>query len=71
MKNRITITDVAKILGKDPQIVREYVKAGLFPFAVAIKREGKKQWDYVIFPAKFEEYIGTGGKPDISKLIDR
>lgn len=71
MKNRITITDVAKILGKDPQVVREYIKAGLYPFAVAIKREGRTQWDYTIFPAKFEEYIGTGGKPDISKLINK
>lgn len=67
--NRITITDVAKILGKDPQVVREYIKAGLYPFAVAIRREGRTQYDYTIFPAKFEEYIGTGGKPDISKLI--
>lgn len=71
MKNKITVTDVARILGKDPQVVREYIKSGLYPFAVAIKREGRKQWDYTIFPAKFEEYIGTGGKPDISKLQNR
>lgn len=71
MGNKLTVTDVARILGKDPQVVREYIKAGLYPFAVAIKREGRTQWDYTVFPAKFEEYIGTGGKPDISKLIDR
>jgi len=70
MKNRITVADVARILGKDPQVVREYIKRGMYPFAAAIKREGKKHWDYTIFPAKFEEYIGTGGKPDISKLED-
>lgn len=71
MGNKLTVTDVARTLGKDPQVVREYIKAGLYPFAVAIKREGRTQWDYTIFPAKFQEYIGTGGKPDISKLQDR
>ena len=71
MGNKITVTDVARTLGKDPQVVREYIKAGLYPFAVAIKREGRKQWDYTILPAKFQEYIGTGGKPDISKLEAR
>lgn len=71
MGNKLTVADVAKTLGKDPQVVREYIKAGLYPFAVAIKREGRTQWDYTIFPAKFQEYIGTGGKPDISKLQGR
>ena len=70
MSKRITVTEVARIMGKDPQVVREYIKLGLYPFAVAMKREGRKQWDYTIFPAKFEEYIGTGGKPDLSKLED-
>lgn len=70
MGSKITVTDVAKIMGKDPQVIREYIKLGLYPFAVAMKREGKKQWDYTIFPAKFEEYIGTGGKPDLSKLMN-
>jgi hypothetical protein len=32
---------------------------------------GRKHYDYTIFPAKFEEYCNTGGKPDISKLMDR
>lgn len=71
MGNKITVTDVARTLGKDPQVVREYIKAGLYPFAVAIKREGRKQWDYTVFAAKFEEYCVTGGKPDISKLQSR
>lgn len=68
MRNRITVTDVARILGKDPQVVRVYIQHGLYPFAVAMKREGKKHWNYTIFPAKFEEYVVTGGKPDLSKL---
>ena len=71
MRNKVTVADVARVLGKDPQVVREYIKRGMYPFAVAIKREGKKHWDYTVFAAKFEEYCVTGGKPDISKLQDR
>lgn len=67
--NKITVADVAKALGQDPQVCREFIKAGLYPFAVAHRREGRKQWCYTIFPAKFNEYIGNGGKPDVSKLV--
>lgn len=66
--SKITVADVAKRLQKDPNVVRIYIRAGLFPFAVAAKMPGRKHWDYTIFPAKFEEYCATGGKPDISKL---
>ena len=66
---RVTVTDVAKRLGKDPNVVRAYIRAGLYPFATAMRISGRKHYDYTIFPAKFEEYCNTGGKPDISKLI--
>ena len=65
---KLSVPDVAKRLGKDPEIVRAYIKAGLYPFAVAIKAPGRIRWDYTIFPAKFEEYCATGGRPDLSKL---
>ena len=65
---RVTVTDVAKRLQKDPNVVRAYIRAGLYPFAVAARMPGRKHYDYTIFPAKFEEYCCTGGKPDISKL---
>lgn len=67
---RVTVTDVAKRLQKDPNVVRAYIRAGLYPFAAAVQMPGRKHWDYTIFPAKFEEYCRTGGKPDISKLYD-
>lgn len=66
--SRVTVADVARILGKDPNVVRMYIRAGLYPFAVAVQMPGRKHFDYTIFPAKFEEYCTTGGKPDISKL---
>lgn len=57
-----------KFCGKTRKLCA-YIKLGLYLFAAAIKREGKKHWVYTIFPAKFEEYVGTSGKPDISKLL--
>ena len=66
--SRVTVADVARILGKDPQVVRMYIRAGLYPFAVAMQTPGSTHYDYTIFPAKFAEYCNTGGKPDISKL---
>lgn len=66
--SRVTVADVARILGKDPNVVRMYIRAGLYPFAVAVQMPGRKHFDYTIFPAKFDEYCNTGGKPDISKL---
>ena len=67
--SRVTVNDVAKRLGKDPNVVRVYIRAGLYPFAVAVQMPGRKHYDYTIFPAKFEEYCSTGGGPDISKLM--
>ena len=66
---RVTVADVAKRLQKDPNVVRAYIRAGLYPFAAAVQMPGRKHYDYTIFPAKFEEYCNTGGKPDISKLM--
>lgn len=66
--SRVTVADVASVLGKDPQVVRMYIRAGLFPFAAAMQMPGRKHYVYTIFPAKFAEYCNTGGKPDISKL---
>lgn len=66
---KVTVADVAARLQKDPNVVRAYIRAGLYPFAAAVRMPGRKHYDYTIFPAMFEEYCGTGGKPDISKLM--
>ena len=66
---KVTVEDVAKRLQKDPNVVRAYIRAGLYPFAAAVQMPGRKHYDYTIFPAKFEEYCSTDGKPDISKLM--
>lgn len=67
--SKVTVADVAARLQKDPNVVRAYIRAGLYPFAAAVQMPGRKHYDYTIFPAKFEEYCNTGGKPDISKLM--
>lgn len=65
---RMSVPAVARIMGKDPQVIREYIKSGLYPFAVANKRPGSTRWDYTIFPAKFKEYYLSGESPDFSVL---
>lgn len=57
MKN-LTVNDVAKALNKSPQYIRICLQQGLLPFGTAAKMPHSGQWTYVIFPAKFREYVG-------------
>lgn len=52
------IADVAARLNKSQQYIRICLQRGLFPFGTATKLPGSNRWNYVIFPAKFEEYVG-------------
>lgn len=54
----MTVKEVAERLGKSPQFVRICLQRGLFPFGTATKMPNSNQWSYVIFPKKFEEYVG-------------
>lgn len=58
MKN-LTVNDVAKALNKSPQYIRVCLQKGLLPFGTAAKMHNSSQWCYVIFPKKFEEYVGN------------
>ena len=60
---KITIADVARELGQNPQTTRVFIRAGVYPFAVAMKIPGSKHYTYTIFPEKYREYINNGGKP--------
>lgn len=51
--------DAAKSLGKSPQYIRVCLQKGLLPFGTACKMPHSNTWTYVIFPAKFKEYVGT------------
>lgn len=52
------IADVAARLNKSQQYIRICLQRGLLPFGTATKMPGSNRWNYVIFPAKFEEYVG-------------
>lgn len=69
---KITIAEVAEALGQNPQTTRVFIQAGVYPFAVAMKMPGSKHYTYTIFPAKFHEYITTGGTPitDHIRVVD-
>lgn len=54
----ITVEHVARALGKSPQFIRVCLQKGLLPFGTACKMPHSKTYTYVIYPAKFREYIG-------------
>ncbi len=55
----ITIEQAAKLLGVSAQTVRIGLQRGAFPFGTAFRAaEDRKQYTYVIYPKKFEEYVG-------------
>ena len=66
--SRITIAEVAEALGQSQQTVRVFLQCGVYPFGVAMKQPGSKHYTYTIFPAKFHEYVTTGGKPITAHL---
>lgn len=57
--NKITINDVAQALGKSPQFIRVCLQRGLLPFGTACKMPRFNNYTYIIYPAKFREYIGN------------
>lgn len=56
--NKITIKDVAEALGKSEQTIRLCLQRGLLPFGTAIRMPNSHKYVYIIYPKKFNEYIG-------------
>ena len=54
----VTVAEVAKRLGKSQQYIRVCLQKGLLPFVLACKMLYSSTYSYVIFPAKFKEYVG-------------
>jgi hypothetical protein len=54
---KISIKEVAKIMGKGEQCIRIGLQRGLFPFGAAVNVTGNR-FNYIIYPGKFREYIG-------------
>lgn len=53
----VKVEDVAKALGKSPQVIRICLQQGLLPFGTAVKMPNSSHYTYIIFEKKFKEYI--------------
>ena len=53
---KLTIKDVARLMGKNEMFVRIGLQRGILPFGVAIKTSSK--YSYFINPSQLEEYLG-------------
>lgn len=56
---RMKVTEAAKILHIDPEVLRIGIQLGVYPFATATKTSS--QYTYVIIRSQFYAYIG---RPD-------
>lgn len=54
----LTIKDVARIIGKSEQFVRQGLIQNILPFGKAYKLQGSSQYTYYINPHQFYEFIG-------------
>ncbi len=54
---KISIDYAAHQMGVSPSFLRAGLQRGAFPFGTAYKNDNR--WSYYIFPAKFQEYIGS------------
>ncbi len=60
MKNprRITMTEAARVMGKDVLFVGEMMKQGRLPIGEAELLEGRVRWNYLISPKLLADYMG-------------
>lgn len=56
MKNRLTVSETARLMGASEQFVRQGLQLGKLPFGYAVKMSSK--WTYYISPVKFTESTG-------------
>jgi hypothetical protein len=55
MKKKLSVKEVASLMGKSTQFVRIGLQRGAFPFGSAVKLSSR--WSYHISPELFYEYI--------------
>ncbi len=61
--NRLSVDEVARLLGASPQFIRIGLQRKELPFGMAVKMSG--HWTYVIPRQQFEE--ATGIKAGVSR----
>lgn len=64
--SRISVEQAAAKMGVTPQFLRLGLRAGRFPFGVAIKFE--KQWRYYINPIRFRKWMAG---EDLGAIAER
>lgn len=62
MKDTLTVEEVAKALGMNPQGVRIQLQRRILPFGYAIPTVTGKGFRYIIPKDKFDEFMGKGNK---------
>lgn len=65
MKETLTVAEVAKRLGVNPQTVRIGLQRKLYPFGYAVRSITGNGWRYVIPTQKFNEFMGVSNETDI------
>lgn len=55
---KITVQQVAKLIGKDAQTIRCGLQAGAIEYGTAWKKPNAKNYTYLIYPKKFTECTG-------------
>ena len=65
MKKKLTIKEVASLMGKSAQFVRVGLQRGAFPFGSAVKISSR--WSYHISPALFYEYMNGTKEEQINE----
>jgi hypothetical protein len=55
---RFSVRDISELLGKGDQFVREAMKAGIFPFAIASRAPNSQHYTYYVNPKKVKEFVG-------------
>jgi len=53
---RVSVTEAAARMGVNPQFLRMGLRAGKFPFGMAVQMPGGR-WSYYINRARFERYM--------------
>ena len=58
MKKIISASAAARLIGCDPQVVRERLRKGIWKFGRAIPpKEHRLNWTYEVYPEALEEYL--------------
>jgi len=55
MRGRISVDEAARRMGVTPQFLRMGLRAGKFPFGIAVQMD--KRWSYYINAQRFERYM--------------